>query len=215
MKCHSCGAGAEKGWRFCPKCGAPAARRAFNFGDIFSKMKKEMDQITKEVESGFEREVEGVDITPHFRKQGGGSGFSIKIHSGTGVKPRVQVKTFGNVDRGRVEKQLQEQLGYRPRVKVAAGEVGRERNKETNIPAPKTTEEPVADVKKADSGVAVSLELPGVKSEDSIQVKELESSVEVRAIAGEKRFFKIITKPEQSRLVDKKFSKGKLHLEFV
>jgi hypothetical protein len=38
--------------------------------------------------------------------------------------------------------------------------------------------------------------------------------VEVRARAGDKAYFKIITKPEQFSVTSRKFGSGKLHLEF-
>ena len=59
------------------------------------------------------------------------------------------------------------------------------------------------------------MNIPDVKSEDDIVINELENSVEVRAMAGETAYFKILTKPAQFRLTKKEFKKGKLHLEFA
>ncbi|MEM5798763.1 MAG: hypothetical protein QXP39_01815, partial [Candidatus Aenigmatarchaeota archaeon] len=83
------------------------------------------------------------------------------------------------------------------------------------VAAVETTEEPKAEIKRLDSKIVVELDLPNVKSESDISIQELEQSVEIRAIAGKKAYFKIITKPEQFRLVKKRFSNGKLYLEFA
>jgi len=70
-------------------------------------------------------------------------------------------------------------------------------------------------VKRIGDRIIVDIKLPEVKSEENIDVKELSSSVEVKAAAGEKAYFKIITKPENFRLTQKSFSNGTLHLEFL
>ena len=79
---------------------------------------------------------------------------------------------------------------------------------------PKSTEEPKADIRRLGNGVSVDISVPGVKSQEDIDIKELESSVEVKAIAGDKAYFKILTKPPQFRLTGKSFKDGQLHLEF-
>jgi len=229
MKCSSCGSGAEKEWRFCPKCGSPARRSFFDLGSIFSKMRKDMQEMSREIDRGFERDIEAVDISPFFRKpaKARGSGFTIRIVSGTGRKPRVEVKTFGNVDREKIQTQLESQLGYKPKIErpaverpVPAGMERPEPRKELpaprkELPAPRRTEEPATEVKRMDSRVVVDMVLPGVESEGDIEISELESSVEVRAAAGDKAYFKILTKPEEFSLAEKRFGKGRLHLEFA
>jgi len=220
MRCDSCGSEIERSWKFCPRCGSQAGGFfSFNFGDIFSRMRKEMEGMTRDAER-MERDIEAFDLSPFFRKplKPMGSGFSIKIVSGTGIEPRVEVKTFGVVDQEKIQKQV-EQMGYKSRLKekVPAGGVreGKERQEKSIFPAPKITEEPVTEVKRIDSRVVVEMALPGVNSEEDIDITELESSVEVKAIAGDKAYFKILTKPEEFNLVQKRFEKGKLYLEFA
>jgi hypothetical protein len=44
-------------------------------------------------------------LSPFFRQvKQKGAGFTIKIVSGTGVKPKVEVRTFGNVDQEKIQK---------------------------------------------------------------------------------------------------------------
>jgi HSP20 family molecular chaperone IbpA len=76
------------------------------------------------------------------------------------------------------------------------------------------TEEPKTSVARSASNVVVSIQLPGVKSDKDIEVCELENSVEVKALAHDRAYFKILTKPSQFRLAKKRFEKGVLEMEF-
>ena len=76
------------------------------------------------------------------------------------------------------------------------------------------TEEPKNNIKTQENRVKVDVELRGVKSLDDITVTELENSIEVKASTKEKAYFKILTKPPQTRLIKKDFSNGILHLVF-
>jgi HSP20 family molecular chaperone IbpA len=79
---------------------------------------------------------------------------------------------------------------------------------------PETTEEPKMQVRRTDSKVVVELDMPGVESMGMIDIRELESSIEVKAAAEKKAYFKILTKPAQYRLAGKRFENGRLFLEF-
>ncbi len=213
MKCSNCGSGVEGGWKFCPKCGARTGRRIFSFGDIFSKALKDMETLSKRVD----RDMEAFDISPWFDEIPEGlknhakpsrKGFSIRITSGTGMEPNIDVKTFGNVDKEEVRKQI-EKMSYVPSKPSREKEQPRKER-----PAPKNTEEPATTIRKEDSMVLVDMDIPGVKEED-IEIEDLESSIEVKAISGDKAYFKIITKPEAKALVESRFADGKLHLEFA
>lgn len=214
MKCETCGTEGEKGWKYCPRCGSRQSR-LFNVGDIFTRMRKQMTEITKEMDHVFERDIEAVDLSPFFKKLPQGSGFTIKIISGTGMKPHVHVKTFGNVSRERVEEQLEAQLGMKPTPHHHHKHVQAQTIETSTLPTPKTTEEPSARISSLGNKVIVDIDLPGVKKEKDIEVLERESSVEVKAIAGDKGFFKILTKPPEFTLKEKTFKKGSLHLEFA
>lgn len=227
MKCPECGKEIEGNWNYCPNCGLSFRKQSFSniFKKVFNEVKREMGIMDKMLE----KDIEAFDLSPFFRSfekeikeiekprvtririPRGGSGFSIRITSGTGQPPRVSIKTFGDVDKEKLEKQVKEQLGVRQ-----AGAVGQKvQEKGYVMRKPKTTEEPKADIRRTLTGLIVELELPDVKSEADIDVKELESSVEVKAMAGDKAYFKILTKPEQFHLKGKKFKDGKLVLEFA
>ncbi len=221
MQCPNCGKEIEKAWNYCPGCGA-RFRRDF-FSSIFNRMFSRMDRELKEMDRLMEKNIEALDISPFFRarpfRAGAsastakprGSGFSIKIRRLGNSPPRVSVRTFGNMDRDKVREQVQKQLGIRLRPEAAKIP---EKPPETKGQAPKSVEEPKTDVKRLDSKVVVNLEMPGVKSPDDIDIKELESSLEVKATAGDRAYFKILTKPGRFRLTNRGFSRGVLHLEF-
>jgi HSP20 family molecular chaperone IbpA len=200
MKCRFCGANVKKGWTYCPKCGA-------EIEDFFSKtmsnFMKDITALQKAMEKPLEKRFELFDISPFFRFPKEGRGFSIHIKTETGKEPKISVKSWG-WPKAEVEKEVESQLT----------KLGLKKEEEKAMPVPKMTEEPKTEVRRLDSKVVVDMELPGVKSENDISIKELEQSVEVKAMAGDKAYFKIITKPAQFRLAGKKFSKGKLYLEF-
>jgi HSP20 family molecular chaperone IbpA len=222
MKCPRCGNETEKGWEYCPKCGRDLRNQEF-FSEVFNRINREF----REMDKLFERNIEAMDISSFFRKpvKPRGSGFSIRITQRSGNKPDVSVKTYGNVDKEKIreelhkvgvkapenfeiEKKKQEEVRRKeePRALVQSVHLG--------MGEPKKTEEPQAEVRRTESKVIVDIDMPDVKSEDHIEVKDLESSVEVKARAGDKAYFKILTKPAQSRLTSKRFEKGVLYLEF-
>ncbi len=231
MKCGRCGNDAKEGWTYCPKCGNPLRRRDV-FSDMFDRMRREM----KEMDRVFEKDMQFFDISPFFRQQKPrGSGFTIRITRAGGKEPKVSVKTFGNVDNN-VRRELSEELGEmgvpkqpKPekrehkegllrRMIPAGGQAEpREAHKEAlekeEHREPRSTEEPECEVRPLEDRVVVEIKLPGAKEKD-IRIKELESSVEVKAMVKDKAYFKILTKPENRRITGKSFSKGVLKVEF-
>ncbi len=219
MKCERCGSDIKEDWKFCPRCGSRrGGDRLDDFGrDLFSQMFGRIRNSFREfddMDKAFEKDIQAIDLSPFLRPGGAGTpprkrGFTVHIRRGTGMKPRVDVKTFGNVSRDTVEKHVEDRFGVKP-----------EERRKITIPslrrkgAPRVTEEPKADVRRIGDRVSVDIEMPSVKDTGDIEVRELGSSVEVKAVAGDKAYFKILTKPENLRLSGKSFGDGKLHLEF-
>ena len=201
----------EKGWSYCPSCGFRVERGFFD--DMFSRIKREL--FDREMKA-FERQAEALDLSPFFRNPKGG-GFSIKIYRSGASVPKVYVKTFGDVDRNQVEKAVYSQLGVRDKgvqeLRRRATQIQREEKKTAT--GLKQAEEPRTSVRSLGDRVVVDIDLPGVKSPGEISINELENSVEVKAMVGDKAFFKILTKPPQFRVVQRTFSNNTLHLEFA
>jgi HSP20 family molecular chaperone IbpA len=194
MSCPKCGCRVEPGWEYCPKCGARLERGLSN---IFSRVEKEAEEMSR----AFEKNFEVFDLPSGPRQRPAGRGFSIKIVQGSGLKPRVSVNTFGDVDRKDVENEIRK---MEPKLRQETMGLSR--------PAPSATEEPKTSIRCVGNRVIVEMKLPGVASED-IEVVSLQSSIEVKAVAGDKAYFKILTKPEISHILKKEFSGGVLRLE--
>jgi hypothetical protein len=219
MICRRCGKESEKGWRFCPNCGSileAGARSVFD--DIFSRFRREF----KEMDKLFDKDFEVLDLSPFFRSPRQSSpqrkGFTIKITRRNREHPRVDVRTFGDVNRDEVRKEVAEEmhdLGYTPEPATPKSrQPDQSLDQKPDEKPVKFTEEPRAEVRSIGTKVIVEMEMQDVKSEEDIRVSDLESSVEVRARAGDKAYFKIITKPERFSVTSKLFEKGRLHLEF-
>jgi len=215
MNCSRCGSKIEKDWGFCPRCGSRTSGDFFE--GIFSRMRKEIAEMNRL----FEKDIEAFDLSPWFRDMQKSriffhpksSGFSIKIVQSGGKKPEISVRTFGDMDREKVKREI-EGMGELRREPVPVGIKPERQEARRPLREPTSTEEPKTSIKRSLSGVTVEMELPGVKSEEDIEICELENSLEVKAFAGGKAYFKIITKPPKFRLAKKSFQKGTLRMEF-
>ncbi len=144
-----------------------------------------------------------------------GSGFTIKITKYGGKQPSVDVKTSGNVNLSGLRKDIAEEMrSMGIRTPATSGQAEKPRTTESHQKPARVTEEPKTHVRSVGTRLMVEMELPNVISEGDIGISELESSVEVRARAGDTAYFKIITKPEGFSVTTKRFEKGMLHLEF-
>jgi len=224
-------------------------------GGVFDKLMKRLAKQMEDVDrkgQRMDRNFEVMDLSPMFKDmkeigqkrlkamgKPGASGFSIRISRTNDNEPKVDVKTYGNVDNEKIQKQVNEQLkrmgmeqyvrpaSYRPpteRQEEPEEEEGPEEGqgdkemstaRRKGFPTPRYTEEPRTTVRRVNSRVFVDIEIPGVNSLRDVNIMELSSSIEVRAIAGTKAYFKILTIPEQFRLDKQEFYKGRLHLEFA
>ncbi len=227
MVCKRCGKQVEKGWRYCPNCGSIIhVPRKSLFDDIFSRFRNEFSGMGRMQNKQFEV----LDLSPLFK--GGPAkvrgtmvparkGFTIKITRSGNQKPRIDVRTFGNVNNDEVRKEVADEMrslgisnGGQQFPKPAQRPAETVAKPESEEKPAKVTEEPETTVKREGQKVMVDMKLPDVKAEEDIRISQLESSVEVRARAGDKAYFKIITKPGQLAISSKSFKKGQLHLEF-
>lgn len=235
MKCPRCGKDSEKEWEYCPRCGLNMKRRPefSGFSDIFQRVHKHMEDMNKRLDKDFEV----FDLSPALNEMRerpvsrNTRGFRITMSSGTGKQPKISVKTFGDND-DEMRKEIFDQLGVEmeneiqkpekeqkrrfriPNIIGSRGDTREATNEEKELRFQGRTEEPKTEIRSMGSMVVVDMDIPGVRSEENIDVRELESSVEVKALAGDKAYFKILTKPSQFRLTEKRFEKGRLHLEF-
>jgi HSP20 family molecular chaperone IbpA len=202
-KCPRCEKEVKEDWGFCPYCGY-SLKEKYREERFFEEF-EDFDRIVEKME----REFEEMFKIPTFRiprikiSSPGFSGISITIHSGTGMKPKVEVKTYGEYKK--LEPEIKRRLG----VKVPIEEV--EEEKEVEYNPPKTTEEPEAKVSREGNKTIIEIKLPDVEKEEDINVKKLEQSIEIRARAKDKLYFKLL--PITGEIVGKSFKYGVLRIE--
>lgn len=200
--CPNCGEKIKEGWEFCPHCGEeiePEKPRKglLPFRRIFDDIDKEFERIDKMF--GF-----GSFKFPSFKMKGVKSGgISITVQTGTGMKPKVEIKTSGEYKK--LEPELKRKLGVKPAIEEVE-------EKKVEVKSPKITEEPESETQTIDNKQIVSIKLPDVKSEENIQIKRLEESIEVKAFADDKVYFKLIP-ISKGATISKKFKNGVLKIE--
>ncbi|MBU4246514.1 MAG: zinc ribbon domain-containing protein [Nanoarchaeota archaeon] len=72
--------------------------------------------------------------------------------------------------------------------------------------------EPKTDITRLPGRIMLDTEIPGVKSGDSIKIMLLGESIEIRAVAPEKMYMKILHIPQNMRLAGSSFVDGKLRV---
>jgi len=206
-KCPRCNKEVKENWEFCPYCGYPLKEK-YRSEETFFEDFEDFDRIVERME----REFEEMFKMPTFKiprikiSSPGFSGISITIHSGTGMKPKVEVKTYG--DYKKLEPEIKRRLG----VNVPIEEVDEEeKERGEEYKPPKTTEEPEAKVIREGNRTIIEIKLPDVEREEDINVKKLEQSIEIRARAKDKLYFKLL--PISGEIVGKSFKDGVLKIE--
>jgi HSP20 family molecular chaperone IbpA len=189
IRCRHCGRKLKKVWNFCPYCGEHVEKK--RLFSIFDEIEKEFERIDKMLGFKF----------PRFDKPVRGGGISITIRSGTGIQPEIHVKTSGEYKR--LEPEIKKKLGIREGIREI------EEKPEKKI---KVIEEPETKIEKVGTKEIITIKLPGVKSEEDIEIKRLEQSIEVKAFAGEKTYFKLIPIPPNA-IVNKNFKDEILKIE--
>ncbi len=225
MHCKNCSSEINKKWEFCPNCGEELnqkakPQRAMNpfaafssmggfggFDQIFQQMEKQIIQMDREFArsaSQIERQPRGFKIV---NPRGGG--ISISIIQAGGRPPQVNVKTSGEFKQ--MEPEIKRGLG------AAVGAPVSSRAQpalafENKLSGISETAEPETEVKKTDGKIAYTMRLPDVKKVDDIQIKRLPNSIEIRAVSGNKMYFKLFEAPQNLGIVEKSFKDGALRI---
>jgi len=200
-KCRKCGKGLKEEWIACPYCGEGTKdRRNYN---MFHNIDKEFERIDKIFGPMFIK-FPKMDMENPFK----GGGISIIIKSGTGMKPQIDVKTAGEYKK--IEPYVKRKIGVRE-----GFEGVREDRIERKIRTPKTTEEPDVKISREGNKATINIKLPDVKTPNDIEIKKLEQSIEIKAFAGDKAYFKLIPIKPNSEISEKSFNNGVLKIEVM
>ncbi|MBI5253826.1 MAG: hypothetical protein HY930_05455 [Euryarchaeota archaeon] len=74
-------------------------------------------------------------------------------------------------------------------------------------------EEPKSEVRREGSTVLLKMQLPGVKSKSDVSLRMMRDSIEIRAYAGDKMYFKLFQIPAKSRITSTKLEGEELEVE--
>lgn len=193
MECGNCGNHAEEGWEYCPFCGSFLKRRTvpqfFTFTGI-EDLLKDIEEEFRGIEDAFRSAWLGrKPFEPIL-----GGGISVRISSEEGEEPKIDVQTFGDYEERAPD--IEERLGV----------------KKERAP-PKVTREPKTLIEQADGRLILRAELPGVKSEQDVDVRRMAESIEIRAYAGDTAYFTLFCVPPDSRILSKRLENEELVIE--
>ena len=227
MFCPRCNERIAETWSFCPRCGAklPSSEHSVGqplktpFAEIFKDIEK---QVKDALGADLSRDIEFFDLKPEFIKKHPlfrSGGFRIKVTRTGEASPNIDIKAFGDIDEKTAEKiqeAIRTQSTMKSPLKVEA--IRKEKPREVvenRAPARQVSEysEPMCETKWLGDHLVVDLDLPDVICSEDIEIKKLGESIEVKAFAGNKGYFKILSIPKDTKLISKRFSRNKLSLK--
>jgi HSP20 family molecular chaperone IbpA len=177
MNCKKCKNDINGKWKFCPFCGEGIGNGFLGF---FGKPKRELspdEEMEKEMEK-MSRRVEGMLKI---------MGFPGKINIRIGKGPQMAAP---------------QQHANRNAVKVP---VHAAEEDETSQMQAKEVLEPLTKSTKTAEGIKYVLTMPGVLNTNDIKIRQFQESIEIRAYARDKAYFKVIPIMPNSQIVDKKY----------
>lgn len=205
-RCGNCGKVIKEEWSYCPFCGATIGEKMgikTKWGELGTFGFRFFEEIEKEIEREFNR------LDKEFREfeEGlpyvSGGGISIRIESTGEGKPKIWVKTTG--DFKKYEPEIRARLGLREGVKEVEEE-------KVELKVPPVTEEPETKVEKGKDYMRIEITLPDVEDEKNIEIRKLEQSIEIKAVAKDKAYFKLLPIPKDFHILKKEFKGNVLTL---
>ena len=163
-----------------------------NCGATLKQMKnkdvfQEVDKEFKQIDKMLEMKVPKFMLRPPLKAKG----VSIIITADNVSPPKINVQAYGE----------QKQVHHH-------------HHEEKPVRIPKTTEEPETKIQKVQNKQIITLNLPDVKNLEDIEIKQLHQSIEIKAFAGDKAYFKLIPIPSDA-MVNNEFKDGVLKIEIV
>jgi HSP20 family molecular chaperone IbpA len=193
MDCENCGNRIEENWEYCPFCGSSLKRDiALEFPALtgLEDILKDIDREFRRIEDAFKSVwPEGKTFEPVK-----GGGISVRINAEEGKEPKIDVHTFGDYEERGPE--IGERLGI----------------KKDRAP-PKITREPKTLIERVGNKLILRAEVPGVKSEEDIDIKRMSESVEIRAHAKDMAYFTLFCIPPHSKILSRRLENEELVIE--
>lgn len=216
-RCPKCGEKISGSYNFCPYCRSQL-RNLSDFSDeeawgLLGKNDFVPDEkirlptgfnvlfnsLIKNLNNQF-KEIEGIDDEQKKIKMKRG-GIGISIYTSGNKPPEIKVTSFGNVpELKEQENQIRSNV---KNLKLPESDAG----KFAGLPK----KEPETNIRRLSNKVVYEINMPGVKSIKDVSIIQLENSIEIKALAKNKVFYKII--PINLPIRNYNFSKQKLVLE--
>lgn len=169
------------------------------FNSLMKNFSKQFSELDKEIERGINQshdkeKINAKFITPYKR------GINISISTSGNKAPKIKIKSFGDnlkFDQKQEKKYVKElpNLSKESLKKISK--------------LPKQT--PSTNIRRLSDKVIYEINMPNVKSIGDISIIRLENSIEIKALAKNKAYSKLI--PMNLPIINYEFSKGKLTLE--
>jgi len=208
-KCQNCNNQISKKYQYCPSCGTNLNEEdlgMFGANDfdpslnqikfpkglnmLFNTLMKSLD---KEMKNSMKEQAKQ-NKNPNLKK----NGISISISTVPGKEPNIKVNSFGNEKlKEQKEKTKIKRTKTLPSNMVKTGKLPKK--------------EPLTNVRRLSDKIIYEIKIPGVKSLKDISINQLENSIEIRALAKDKAYIKLI--PVGLPIMDYTLDKGKLVLE--
>jgi hypothetical protein len=215
--CKECGKKINGGKNFCPNCGNSlnSEKKIKNFGllgkndlenlsseiklpgglgMLFNSLMKNLDKQFKEMDLNDEKNF--IDKN-NAKKQG----ISISILTSGNMPPKIKINQFGN---------KQEKAKIQKNEKNFQSNNFSKANLEKLSKFPR--EEPLVEMKRFSNKIIYEIKIPEVTSIKDISIIKLENSIEIKAIAKDKVYFKLIQ--INLPILDCNLLEGNLILEF-
>jgi len=186
-------------------------RMPVGFGRLFNSLMRELDKQMRALDREIGEEVKKIRREDKIKKTKFApgittSGISISINA-TGDKPPViKVKKFGTggptIKMERIGKEIKEKKLKKPKKLTKA-----EERRIAKLPR----KEAKTNVRRLSNRVIYEIDLPGVRSINDVLINKLENSIEIKAVAKNKVFVKLI--PIDLPLINYSLKNGKLILE--
>jgi ribosomal protein L37E/HSP20 family molecular chaperone IbpA len=203
-KCKRCGEKVNSKSKFCSNCGIPLKKASQeDWGMLGKNDFEQQDPFSNSLLDGFTGNM--------FNKMLGSAMKMLekemkKEMSREKMQPRTNVRLMINgkeIDLNNVNKPQKIEKKEMPLDNFSKKSL----KKFSELPK----KEPTTNVKRLSNTVIYEINMPGVKSVDDLSIVKLENSIEIKAVAKDKAYFKLI--PVNLPIVDYELNKGKLILE--
>ncbi|MEE8403203.1 MAG: hypothetical protein V3R93_05575 [Candidatus Hydrothermarchaeaceae archaeon] len=178
-------------WEYCPFCGSSIKEGAATRLPAFTGL----EDLLADIDGEF-RKMEDAFRSVWFDRKNlrPVGGISIRISSEESGEPKINVDTFGDCEEH--ARKIEERLGIM----------------KARTP-PKITREPKTLIERWEDKMVLRVEVPGVMSEDDIEIKRMAESVEIRAYAGDTAYFTLFCIPPDSVIISKRLENEELVIE--